>query len=74
MLSMGEEEAKMLGINVARERALFIVFSTLAVAIATSACGIIGWVGLMVPHLIRMIVGPDHKVLLPLSLCGGEPL
>ncbi len=71
VLSMGEEEAKMLGINVARERALFIVFSTLAVAIATSACGIIGWVGLMVPHLIRMIVGPDHKVLLPLSLCGG---
>jgi iron complex transport system permease protein len=71
VLSMGEEEAKMLGVNVGRERALFIIFSTLAVATATSVCGIIGWVGLMVPHLIRMMIGPDHKVLLPLSLCGG---
>ncbi|PMP96471.1 MAG: iron transporter, partial [Thermodesulfobacterium geofontis] len=43
VLSMGEEEAKMLGINVERERTLFIVFSTLAVATATSVCGIIGW-------------------------------
>jgi len=71
VLSMGEEEAKMLGVNVGRERALFILFSTLAVATATSVCGIIGWVGLMVPHLIRMLIGPDHKVLLPLSLFGG---
>jgi len=71
VLSMGEEEAKMLGVNVGRERALFIIFSTLAVATATSVCGIIGWVGLMVPHFIRMLIGPDHKVLLPLSLFGG---
>lgn len=71
VLSMGEEEAKMLGVNVGRERILFIIFSTLAVATATSVCGIIGWVGLMVPHLIRMLIGPDHKVLLPLSLAGG---
>ncbi len=71
VLSMGEEEAKMLGINVGRERVLFIVFSTLAVATATSVCGIIGWVGLMVPHLIRMLIGPDHKKLLPLSIFGG---
>lgn len=71
VLSMGEEEAKMLGVNVGRERAIFIAFSTLAVATATSVCGIIGWVGLMVPHLIRMLIGPDHKILLPLSLAGG---
>lgn len=71
VLSMGEEEAKMLGINVGRERAFFIIFSTLAVATATSVCGIIGWVGLMVPHLIRMLIGPDHKILLPFSLAGG---
>jgi len=70
-LSMGEEEAKALGVNVERERTLFILFSTLAVASATSVCGIIGWVGLMIPHLIRMIVGPDHSILLPLSLFGG---
>lgn len=71
VLSMGDEEAKMLGINVEKERMIFILFSTLSVATATSVCGIIGWIGLMVPHLIRMMVGPDHKVLLPLSFFGG---
>ena len=71
VMSMGEEEAKALGVNVARERLLFIVFSTLAVAIATSLCGIIGWVGLMVPHLVRMLIGPDHKTLVPLSFTAG---
>jgi len=71
VISMGEEEAKALGVNIERERALFIAFSTLAVASATSVCGIIGWVGLMVPHLVRMLIGPDHKILLPLSLSAG---
>jgi len=71
VLSLSEEEAKSLGINVKRERLIFIVFSTLAVAAATSVCGIIGWVGLMVPHLVRMMIGPDHKILFPLSLTAG---
>jgi len=71
VMSLGEEEAKALGVNVSRDRLLFIGFSTFAVAIATSLCGIIGWVGLMVPHLVRMLIGPDHKTLVPLSLAGG---
>jgi len=71
VMSMGEEEAKALGVNVLRERVLFIGFSTLAVAVATSLCGIIGWVGLMVPHLVRMLTGPDHKTLVPLSFAAG---
>jgi iron complex transport system permease protein len=70
-MSMGEEEAKTLGINVKRERILFIVASTLIVSVAVSVSGIIGWVGLMVPHLIRMVSGPDHKTLMPLSMAGG---
>jgi len=70
-LSMGEEEARALGVNVKRERFIFIGASSLAVGIAVSVSGIIGWVGLMVPHLIRMIVGPDHKSLVPLSMAGG---
>jgi iron complex transport system permease protein len=41
------------------------------VSVAVSVSGIIGWVGLMVPHLIRMAVGPDHKGLVPLSMAGG---
>ena len=71
VMSLGEEEAKALGINVSRDRLLFIGFSTFSVSIATSLCGIIGWVGLMVPHLVRMLVGPDHRVLVPLSFAGG---
>jgi len=71
VMSMGEEEAKALGVNVSRDRLLFIGFSTLAVAVATSLCGIIGWVGLMVPHLVRMLTGPDHKTLVPLSFTAG---
>ncbi|MGC8796938.1 iron ABC transporter permease [Thermodesulfovibrio sp. 3462-1] len=71
VMSMVEEEAKALGVNISRDRLLFIGFSTLSVAVATSLCGIIGWVGLMVPHLVRMLTGPDHKTLLPLSLTAG---
>lgn len=71
VLSMGDEEARALGLNVKRERMLFIIFSTLAVAVTTSLCGIIGWVGLLVPHLIRMLSGPDHRSLVPLSISGG---
>ena len=71
VMSLGEEEAKALGVNVSRDRLLFIGFSTFSVSIATSLCGIIGWVGLMVPHLVRMLVGPDHRVLVPLSFAGG---
>jgi len=70
-MSMGEDEARVLGINVKRDRFVFVVFSTLAVSLAVSVSGIIGWVGLMVPHLIRMIIGPDHKTLVPLSMAGG---
>ncbi len=70
-MSMGEDEAKALGVNVKRERMIFIVSSSLAASIAVSVSGIIGWVGLMVPHLVRMMVGPDHKSLVPLSMAGG---
>ncbi len=71
VMSMGEDEAKVLGVNVKRERLLFIGFSTFAVAVATSLCGIIGWVGLIVPHLVRMLIGPDHRSLVPLSISAG---
>ncbi|MGQ9500034.1 MAG: FecCD family ABC transporter permease [Dissulfurimicrobium sp.] len=70
-MSMGESEAKALGVNVKRERMIFIVSSSLATSVAVSVSGIIGWVGLMVPHLVRMTVGPDHKDLVPLSMAGG---
>jgi len=71
VMSMGEEEAKTLGVHVTRERIIFVAASTLMVSIAVSVSGIIGWVGLMVPHLIRMMTGPDHRSLVPLSMAGG---
>lgn len=70
-LSLGDEEAKALGVNVGKERIIFIGASSFAVSIAVSVSGIIGWVGLMVPHLVRMMIGPDHKSLVPLSMAGG---
>ncbi|MGO9531556.1 MAG: FecCD family ABC transporter permease, partial [Syntrophobacteraceae bacterium] len=70
-LSMGEEEARSLGIPVERDRLIFIGAASLAVGSAVSVSGIIGWVGLMVPHLTRMLIGPDHRLLMPFSLAAG---
>lgn len=71
LLSMGDEEAQSLGINPSRLRLIIIVASTLVTAASVSISGIIGWVGLLVPHIARMIVGPDHKILIPASLSLG---
>lgn len=70
-LSMGDEEARALGINVERDRLLLIAAASLAVGSAVSVSGIIGWVGLMVPHLVRMIIGPDHRQLMPYAMAAG---
>ena len=71
VLSMGEEEAKSLGINVKRDRIVLLVSASLSVSLAVSVSGIIGWVGLIVPHLVRMATGPDHRSLVPLSMATG---
>ena len=71
-MSLGEEEALSLGIDVSGRRAGFILVATLMVSAATAPCGSIGWVGLVIPHMARMIVGADHQVLIPFSaLLGG---
>lgn len=70
-LSFGEEEAQSVGINTNRLRTVIILCSTLVTASAISVSGLIGWVGLIVPHLARMIVGSDHRVLLPTSMLMG---
>ena len=71
VLSMGEEEAQSLGINVARDRMVLLIAASLSASLAVSVSGIIGWVGLIVPHLVRMATGPDHKSLVPLSMAVG---
>lgn len=71
VLSMGDDEARALGVNTEKMRLLVIFCCTLLTASAVSISGIIGWVGLIVPHAARMIVGPDHRKLLPASISLG---
>lgn len=70
-LALGDEQAASLGFNVQRATVLFYIGSSLVVGIATSFCGAIGFVGLVVPHIVRRIVGPDHRLLLPLTVMLG---
>ena len=71
ILAMGEEEAQSLGIHTKRIEGIIIICCTLVTAASVSICGIIAWVGLVIPHMTRMIVGPDHKILLPASIIIG---
>jgi len=71
IISMGDEEAASLGVNTEVIKGVVILCVTLLTASAVCISGIIGWVGLVIPHIGRMLVGPDHKVLLPVSLILG---
>lgn len=71
ILAMGDEEAQSLGLNPIRIRLLIIAGCTLLTSAAVSISGIIGWIGLIIPHMARMIVGPDNRILIPASLSLG---
>jgi iron complex transport system permease protein len=71
---LGESEARHLGVNVEWLKRRLIIYSALGVAISVAVAGVIAFVGLMVPHLIRLLVGPNHRVLLPLSALAGAIL
>lgn len=71
ILSLGDDEAKSLGVNPVHMKMMIILVATLMTAVAVSISGVIGWVGLVIPHAGRMIVGPDHKRLLPVSVGLG---
>ena len=71
ILAMGDAEARSMGVRTELLKGIIILCSTLITAAAVSVSGIIGWVGLVIPHVARMIVGPDHRVLLPASLAIG---
>lgn len=71
-ISMGEEEAKSFGIEVEKVKVLVIVLSTLITSSAISVVGIIAWIGLMVPHIVRMVVGSDYRLVIPLSMSLGS--
>ncbi|AWN43717.1 FecCD family ABC transporter permease [Methylobacterium durans] len=71
LMSLGEEEARALGVETRLMRPLFVAAATLVTAAAVSVTGVIGWIGLIVPHVARLLVGPDFRRLLPASLMLG---
>ncbi len=71
VLSFGEEEAQTMGVDVRRTRLIIICCATVLRAATVTLCGNIGWVGLILPHLMRLIVGPDYRYLLPSCLLAG---
>jgi len=71
LLQFGDDQAAQLGLPVTRAKTLILVAASLATAAAVAFSGIIGFIGLIVPHLMRLWFGPDHRHLLPLSVLGG---
>jgi iron complex transport system permease protein len=71
ILLTGDDSARSLGVNVERVKKSLLLVSSLIVAASVAFCGIIGFVGLIIPHIMRLIIGPNHKYLLPYSAVGG---
>jgi iron complex transport system permease protein len=71
LLALGEESAHQLGVDVRRTRTLTFFATSLLVGGVMAFCGMIGFVGLMIPHILRMILGPDHRLLLPAGTLAG---
>jgi iron complex transport system permease protein len=74
VMQLDEEQAQQLGINVERTKLVLLGASTLITAAAVCFVGTIGFVGIIVPHAVRLIWGPDHRSLLPLSALAGAIL
>jgi iron complex transport system permease protein len=71
VLSLGDEEAAALGLHPARTRVVVVVAASLATAAAVSVSGLIGFVGIIVPHTVRLVFGASHRIVLPLSMLFG---
>jgi len=71
IISLGDEEAIHLGVNVERLKQVLLFASAFLTGIAVSIAGAIGFIGLITPHVMRLIVGPDHRILLPAAALAG---
>jgi len=71
VLALGDEEARSVGLNPELYKVIFVLAASLAASSAVAVAGVIGLVGLIVPHMLRMIFGPDHRTLIPLSISFG---
>ena len=71
LLLLGKEMAQSMGVNTKRVTLILLIITSLMVSATVSHCGLIGFVGLVIPHLFRLVFGPDHRVLVPACILGG---
>ncbi|MDO5846658.1 MAG: iron chelate uptake ABC transporter family permease subunit, partial [Methanocorpusculum sp.] len=71
VLTVGEDEARSMGINTHRLRLIVVICATLITAVAVSISGVIGWIGLVIPHFCRMIFGYDYRRIIPAAIIMG---
>jgi iron complex transport system permease protein len=71
LMTLGDEAAKQLGVDVERQKRLLLFATSLMVGAAVAAAGLVGFVGLIIPHLLRLVLGPDHRLLVPAAALGG---
>ena len=71
LLLVGKEMAQSMGVNIKAVTVLLLVITSFMVSATVSHCGLIGFVGLVMPHLLRLALGPDHRVLVPACVLGG---
>jgi len=71
ILSLSEDEASSLGMNIKRMRIVFIIAASMIIASSVSMCGSVGWVGLLIPHISRMIGGNNNQSVVPISISLG---
>jgi iron complex transport system permease protein len=74
VMQLDEDQARQLGINTEKVKLVILSAATIATAAAVCFCGIIGFIGIIVPHLVRILFGPDYRLLLPLSALTGAIL
>jgi len=71
LLTLGNDMARTMGVNIKATTSLLLAVTSLMVSATVSYCGLVGFVGLVMPHMLRMIWGPDHRLLAPASILGG---
>jgi iron complex transport system permease protein len=71
VMSLGDERANQLGVQTEKLKQVLLILASIMTAAAVSVSGIIGFIGLITPHIMRMIVGPDHKILYPTAAISG---
>ena len=71
LMAMGHDMATTMGVNMKTTTALLLVVTSLMISATVSFCGLVGFVGLVTPHMLRMVLGPDHRLLTPACVLGG---